>query len=116
MNNTDCAEKCKDCIEGGGTKKVGCYNPNHIIPKMIDPLGDYWEQPERGNIEIDDTYALMSQSDFDKLFNYSLSVPSGVYVGKMWRCETSEGWYLYWWKSSDKKDHCCGDGRKILIV
>lgn len=116
MKDNDCVENCKDCPEHGGTVDVGCYSPNHTIPEMTNPLGDYWLQPNRKDIEVDDIHALMSQADFDKLANYSMSNPSGVYVGKMWKCKNLEVWYLYWWKSSGRKDHCEGDGRKILIV
>ena len=87
--------------------------PKNIIPNMTDPLGKYWEQPDKENILLDDTYALMEKADFDKLCNYEASFPSGVYLGKMWRRNNT----LYWWDKSIKgTDYCYSESRRILIA
>lgn len=57
----------------------------YAIPPMLDPLGRYWLQPKREEIEVDATHAVMSRSAFAKLSDYSRSQPSGVYSGKMWK-------------------------------
>lgn len=57
----------------------------HIIPAMTDPMGKHWDQPKREFIDIDDTHALMCQKTFDELSDYTMSQPSGVYPGKMWK-------------------------------
>lgn len=59
----------------------------HPTPPITDPMGKYWEQPSRFDIEIDDKHAVMSLATFKKLHEYSCSVPSGVYPGKMWRSD-----------------------------
>lgn len=52
---------------------------------MTDPLGRHWNQPAPDLIEIDDTHALMTKATFEQLPEYSATIPSGVYPGKMWR-------------------------------
>lgn len=95
------------------SKKV----PSHPIPPMTDPMGKHWPQPDRFEIEIDETHALMSQSVFDALANYTNSQPSGVYPGKMWKAFYKlDGWCLLWWVESPMPNHCQREGRKILIV
>ena len=56
-----------------------------MIPAMTDPLGAHWRQPPRESIEVDDTHALMTAATFRQLPEYSSTVPTGVYPGKMWR-------------------------------
>jgi hypothetical protein len=55
------------------------------IPAITDPVGRYWDQPPRDDIEIDATHALMTEITFKQLCEYSSTFPSGVYPGKMWR-------------------------------
>lgn len=90
----------------------------HIIPSITDPMGKYWDGPSRFDIEIDDSHALMSETTFKKLGEYSCSTPTGVYPGKMWKCHwgiyipvekrTFEPyWILRWfgeWCDSSKRD------------
>jgi hypothetical protein len=52
---------------------------------MTDPMGWHWRQPERDRILLDDTHALMTSATFEELSEYSTTIPSGVYPGKMWR-------------------------------
>lgn len=97
-----------------------------VIPKMIHPLSKYWKQPNRKLIQIDANYALMSKEVFEQLADYSCSVPSGVYEGKMWRCEVGaydprvkledRYWILRWWGKSEDPDKCSCESRKILII
>jgi hypothetical protein len=81
---------------------------------MNNPLGRYWLQPNVQNIEIDDTHALMSKSDFDELKDYSCSCPSGVYAGKMWKCSFNDGWRLRWW--SDLNHNTCECNQRIILI
>lgn len=66
----------------------------NVIPKMTDERGKYWEQPKREEILVDEKYALMTEETLDKLKEYSCSIPSGVYLGKMWKAKVKGGWYL----------------------
>lgn len=87
------------------------------IPEMTDPLGKFWKQPSRGEIEIDDTHALMSSSAFKRLPEYSSSIPSGVYPGKMWRAQSDGGWWLRWFGTVDgRPDLCSNNQRQILVA
>jgi hypothetical protein len=87
-----------------------------MIPPITDPLGASWKQPKRENILIDGTHAVMSVGDFNSLLEYSSSIPSGVYPGKMWR--RNDGlldrqylangrvpvWLLCWYAESKRHD------------
>lgn len=87
------------------------------IPVMVDPLGRYWEQPDRSEIEIDDTYALMSKAAFDKLADYSMSIPSGTYIGKMWKCHYKQNeWFLVWYGEDKEPGFVTINKRRILVV
>lgn len=88
-----------------------------IIPKITDALGSSWKQPNLAGIEIDDTHVLMSERSLSELREYSMSIPSAVYEGKMWKCKYRSGWLLRWYSNSkDKKDHCDINQRIILTL
>lgn len=93
---------------------------NNIIPQITDPLGLNWRQPNKDNILIDDSHAAMYKQDFDQLADYSLSQPSGVYVGKMWKAsyynDNVKAWYLCWYGSHPEPGYCSNNYRQILIV
>lgn len=69
------------------------------IPVMDDPLGRYWKQPAglRDRVLIDDKHAVVSAADFAALSEYSSTIPSGVYPGKVWRRHESPTWLLCWY-------------------
>jgi hypothetical protein len=83
------------------------------IPKMTHPLSKHWEQPDRREIEIDATHAMMSQKAFEALHEYSCSQPSGVYEGKMWRRHhyvfnvRGKTYYFYQSKLMEEPVHGC---------
>lgn len=91
---------------------------------MTEPIGSYWDQPDRKDITIDDTHALMNNATFKKLANYSSSRPSGAYEGKMWKRGQRENendskeitWYLCWFGFSAKPGHVSTNLRKIIII
>jgi hypothetical protein len=93
--------KQKSAIDG--TAKP--MNGKDIIPEMDDPLGAYWEQPNRQMIFIRDGKALLDAQDFKKLKSYDSSLPSGVYPGKMWKRTNAGVSYLCWF-GEDKGGHC----------
>jgi hypothetical protein len=87
----------------------------HIIPPMVHPLGKQWNQPKLEDINMSGDFAVMSKKSFDELHNYTGSMPSGVYEGKMWRTETTDGWYLCWYV--DIPDNKCETKvKKIKIL
>ncbi|MDX4946491.1 hypothetical protein [Providencia manganoxydans] len=88
------------------------------LPAITNPLGKHWKQPNPANINIDDTHAMMSSSDYELLADYSGSVPSGVYVGKMWKAVAPSGKaFLRWFGIVPERDDVCSNNqREILIV
>lgn len=74
------------------------------IPEMTDPMGMYWTQPDKSKIIVTDDDATMSRTALRKLREYSCSVPTGTYVGKMWKCKAPNGWYLRWYDEIQGSD------------
>jgi len=89
----------------------------HPVPPITEPMGKWWEQPSRFDIEIDSGHALMTQETFDALHDYSHSQPSGVYPGKMWRAHYRlDGWWLHWFGETENPKMCSNNSRRILIA
>lgn len=86
-----------------------------IIPEMTNELGNYWDQPNRNDIEIDEEIALMSVESLNKLKEYNTSIPSGVYEGKMWKTKHKNEYYLRWYDKI-QEDHMLIETRKIKIL
>lgn len=98
-----------------------------LIPLITDPLGKHWKQPDRSEIELDDTHALMSFATFEKLAEYSGTRPTGVYPGKMWRRHDGvfDGdfrarggkptWLLCWYGNS-APGYCSNHHRVIILL
>jgi len=120
-------QKLRRCVE------CSQLEAEHPIPPMTDPLGAHWLQPKREEIEIDATHAVMKRSAFVKLSEYSSSVPSGVYPGKMWKrfsdrpvCTIDDkviekGWILCWYGPLYPEGHewygsASNEYRAILLV
>lgn len=89
-----------------------------MIPPITDPMGRHWDQPSRDDILVDDTHAVMTVKTFTALLEYSTSMPSGVYDGKMWRrhdrCDCLD--LLMWYGPSEKLGSCLINSREILLV
>ena len=85
------------------------------IPPMNHPLGKHWMQPNAQDIDIDDTHALMDEKSFNELKDYSGSLPSGVYEGKMWKRKCIGRWYLFWYGFAEG-DFCSNNIREILLA
>lgn len=88
---------------------------NESIPPMNNPLGSHWSQPNVQNIDIDETHALMDEKSFNELKDYSGSLPSGVYEGKMWKRKYKGSWYLAWYGFAEG-DFCSNNFREILLA
>lgn len=99
----------------------------NAIPKITDPLGKHWNQPSADEILIDDTHAVMSADTFRQLAEYSCSVPSGVYPGKMWRADNAayhpekvkaglHRHWLKWFGESEKPGFVSNHSRAILLL
>lgn len=90
-------------------------DPN-VIPAMTDPMGRYWEQPDRSEILIDAEVALMERSTFERLHDYSHSQPTGVYPGKMWRAGSGDKWFLRWFGFSEKGPAWCSNNARRIVI
>lgn len=88
----------------------------HHPPIMVDPMGNHWTQPARHDVLIDDTHAVMSRHSLSMLLDYSHSVPSGVYDGKMWKTLYDGAWYLRWFSPSNDPTRCTINARLILVL
>lgn len=87
-----------------------------FIPRMVDPLGKHWQQPLSDLISIYEKVAIMDKNVFGALSEYSTSLPSGVYVGKMWKRRGEPGvWYLCWYGHHPAPDTCSVNYREIQI-
>ncbi len=87
-----------------------------MIPPITDPLGKHWGQPPRRFIEVDDESALMSEQTFKGLKEYSDTLPSGKYEGKMWRMNARGTWYLCWYSKDKNPKFIIVNRREILIL
>lgn len=86
------------------------------IPRVTNPMGNYWKQPNRKLIEVDAKYAKMSPASFDKLLEYSTSTPTGIYIGKMWKRQLSNSkWLLCWFEPHPEPDTYSINYREILV-
>lgn len=95
------------------------------IPTMTHPLSSAWDQPGAHELAVYDDIAIMDHSTLARLHNYSASIPTGVYEGKMWRCATDSGgsqrnyrgdWELCWYGPSDDPDKCSINRRPIRLI
>jgi hypothetical protein len=98
------------------------------IPRMTHPLSTAWGQPDRSEIEVDGTHALMSRTAFCALKEYSASQPTGVYEGKMWRRHDGSfdrefivrggkpTWMLCWYGPSEKGPEFCKTNMRIILL
>lgn len=70
----------------------------------------------RRYIEIDEEYALMTKQSFEGLREYSVTIPSGEYEGKMWKANRGGIWYLYWYDHDDNPAMIKIERREILLL
>lgn len=83
---------------------------------MVCSLGKHWQQPNRDNVLIDNTHALMSNYSLGELHEYSMSIPTGVYEGKMWKAKIKAKWYLRWYGVEDEEGFLPILIREIIVV
>lgn len=98
-------------------------NFKHMIPPITHPMGKAWAQPDRHKVLVDEFHAILTAKDLNQLAEYSTSVPTGAYEGKMWRMNRmvfSPGnepeWWLCWYDTSELPDMLQVKSRRCLIV
>jgi hypothetical protein len=84
------------------------------IPQMTDPMGCSWSQPPTESIIIDNDHALMTEQVFNALKEYSSSIPSGTYEGKMWKMQHGGKWFLRWYEATDEFSKVAIKSREII--
>lgn len=86
-----------------------------FIPKMVHPLGKYWNQPYLSNIRLRGDFAVMNKYCFDLLSEYSSTFPTGAYEGKMWKRKVEDGWRLVWYGKHPDPDMVSINHKQIKI-
>ena len=94
------------------------------LPQMTHPLSGYWSQPSADQMAVYDDIAIMDRSALALLSEYSTSIPTGVYEGKMWKSRQGHNtpggpvgpWYLYWYGPSKDPDKCSINSRPIRLI
>lgn len=94
------------------------------LPQMTHPLSRAWDQPGPDELAVYDDIAIMDRSTLQQLHNYSASIPTGVYEGKMWRFQQGHStpggpdgpWYLCWYGPSEDPDKCSINRRPIRLI
>ncbi len=54
-------------------------------PDITDEMGKHWEQPSKDEMIFYEDHVVMTLRSQEKLGTYDFSLPSGTYVGKMWK-------------------------------
>lgn len=101
-------------------------DPDYIycpVPEAQSPYGkNAFHMPHRHDIGFieDQNFCSMKQRTFDKLAEYSTTIPTGVWPGKMWKAQLNneEGefrWYLRWFDEV-VKNSCQIHDLKIIVA
>lgn len=98
-------------------------------PPLDSPFGaGSWKQPRREDVLIDDDHALLTVEDFNALPEYSCSIPTGAFPGKMWRrhdgahdmSARARGhtpvWMLCWYGYTSDPKQLSINRRRVLLV
>jgi hypothetical protein len=95
------------------------------LPALESPYPGAWPQPPLESILIDETHALMSRATFESLAEYSTTMPTGVYPGKLWRrhdgaydrnCAPAARRWLLCWYGPVRDGKCPIEFREVLIA
>ena len=86
------------------------------IPMRTDPLRDHWDQPSHSDLFFTEEEVIVSRWAFNVLKEYSSTIPSGAYPGKMWKCHYDGQWELCWFGIHLTDDKLVTINRMPLIV
>ena len=84
------------------------------IPPITESRGAYWDQPPRERILVDDHHAIISDSDWDALHHYDISIPTGTYTGKIWGRSLPDGRRFVCWYGEIVGDQINIESRLVL--
>lgn len=107
------------------------YHPP-VVEKDASRYSWASEQPKIDELIVTPIHAYMTQKSFDSLSEYSCSIPTGVYEGKMWKAHLADhedgyktqAWFLRWYGLSHRekkpgggyRDMCPTPERRIVII
>lgn len=86
------------------------------VPPITDRRGNAWKQPNPKEFAFDEhnDYVLMTFKQFEQLREFSETIPTSIYSGKMWRgSDDGQTWFLHWWDESQRTKHHL---REIILV
>jgi len=87
------------------------------LPQMTHPHSRYWNQPRLDELAVYDDIAIMDQSTLECLSDYSTTIPTGAYEGKMWRRSNGpDKWLLCWYGLSEDPDKVSINSRPIRLI
>jgi hypothetical protein len=95
------------------------------VPPITHPMGKHWDQPDPHAFEWHEDRVVMTREQFKALHDYSCSLPSGVYDGKMWRLTSHHGTsvpmnerrcFLRWFAPSDDPNQCSIHSLPLVIA
>lgn len=103
----------------------GKTNPRpatEVIPDRVRPLEEFWHQPSRSEIVVDELRAAMSRETLDQLGQQTPLDLKHAYAGKMWR-DWSEGgygqiarWKLCWYWTPQVPGKLRFETRDIVVI
>lgn len=109
----------------GGSEEVLTWDKpdSNVIPPITDPMGKHWKQPSTDNILIDDAVALMDERTLKALPEYSATIPTGAYEGKMWKAnkrffhrDEQPIWVLCWYGPHEDKTKVSINVREVIVI
>ena len=86
------------------------------LPQMTHPLSRCWDQPPADQVAVYDDIAIMDRSTLAQLNEYSTSIPTGAYEGKLWRRANGEAWLLCWYGPSKHPAMVSINSRPIRLI
>ncbi len=104
-------------LEWAQPERPAAWNDN-VVPPLTHPLGRHWTQPAPWEAVIDDETATMSSEAFERLAEYSSTMPTGAYEGKMWKRHLGDGEWLLGWYGYSKigKGYVSNNWRRIVLT
>ena len=100
-------------------KEIQLYPRPDVIPPITHPSGGGQYQPREYEYLMDEKYILLRREAFERLAEYSLTLPGMRYQGKCWKRQSprSDKWYFHFCTDVPNEPnyvdiHC----REILLI
>jgi hypothetical protein len=129
INDPECGQfVCKACYDKAvkdlvpqGEDDANAEHPIYCpIPESESPYGaNAFQMPDKDDIAFIEgkDFCYMKVETFNKLLEYSTSLPSGVWVGKLWKAHRQDGnWYLMWYDKVNEEGKCPVGSKRIYVT